>query len=157
MTRILSSSSRRRVCDHSFADRVCSGCSGWIGENPDAGGGEDGIECLGVPGVAVAEQERDRGELVAEVHHEVAGGLSGPCAGGMRGYAEQVCPAGIVLDRDQRIESSEQHGVHVHEVHRQDRLACAVRNWRQVGPDRRGVGSRPASRRICHTVEAAMR
>jgi hypothetical protein len=36
-------------------------------------------------------------------------------------------------------------------------LACAVRNCLQLGPDRRGAGSMPASCRICHTVEAAMR
>ncbi len=35
--------------------------------------------------------------------------------------------------------------------------AWAVRNCFQVGPDRRGAGSIPASCRICHTVEAAIR
>ena len=40
----------------------------------------------------------------------------------MRGHAEQMDPAGTVLDCDQRIESPQQHGVHVHEVHGQDGL-----------------------------------
>jgi hypothetical protein len=136
--RILSSSSRHRVCDHSFGYRVRPRCSGWIGEYPDAGRGEDGIERRGEPGVAVLEQERDRGE-VAEVHHEVAGGVSGPCVGGMRRYAEQMRPAGIVLDRDQRRESSEQHSVHGHEVHRQDGLGLRGEELTQVGPDRRDL------------------
>jgi len=46
--------------------------------------------------------------------------LSGPRPGRMRGYSHQMCPAGTVLDCDQRIDPSEQHGVHVHQVHRQD-------------------------------------
>ena len=33
--------------------------------------------------------------------------------------------------------------------------ACAARNCRQVGPDRRGAGSMPAAFRIVQTVEAA--
>ena len=35
--------------------------------------------------------------------------------------------------------------------------ACADRNWRQVGPDRRGAGSRPALFKIFHMVEAGYR
>ena len=35
--------------------------------------------------------------------------------------------------------------------------AWLAMNWLQVGPVRLGVGSRPLSRRIFHTVEAAMR
>ena len=34
--------------------------------------------------------------------------------------------------------------------------ACAVRNCRQVGPERRGAGSRPAFLRIVQTVDAAI-
>jgi hypothetical protein len=78
------------------------------------------IEGLGEPTVAVPEQELDRSSVVGEVHQEVAGGLSGPRPGRMRGYSHQMCPAGTVLDCDQRIDPSEQHGVHVHQVHRQD-------------------------------------
>ena len=37
-------------------------------------------------------------------------------------------------------------------------MACAwaVRNWRQVGPARRGAGPMPAACRISHTVDAAI-
>jgi hypothetical protein len=34
--------------------------------------------------------------------------------------------------------------------------ACAVRNWRQVGPLRRGAGSMPAAVRISQTVVVPM-
>lgn len=72
-------------------------------------------------------------------------------------HAEQVCPATTVLDRDQGVDPSQHHGVHVHEVQARTALACAVRNWHQVGPDRPSAGSMPASCTICHQVEAAMR
>jgi hypothetical protein len=34
--------------------------------------------------------------------------------------------------------------------------ACAARNCRHVGPERRGAGSMPAARRISHTVDGAI-
>ncbi len=37
--------------------------------------------------------------------------------GWVRGYAEQMGPAGAVLDRDQRVDPSQHHGVHMDEVH----------------------------------------
>jgi len=88
--KILSSSSRRRVCDHSFADRVGPWWSGRRGENPDAVCGEDCIERRGEPGVPIPEQERDRGGVVGEVHQQVAGGLGGPRPGRMRGHPDQM-------------------------------------------------------------------
>jgi hypothetical protein len=36
---------------------------------------------------------------------------------GCAGYAEQMGPAGAVLDRDQRADPSQHHGVHMDEVH----------------------------------------
>ena len=40
----------------------------------------------------------------------------------MRRHPAQMCPAGTVLDRDQRVDPPEEHGVHVHEIHGQDSL-----------------------------------
>ena len=51
-----------------------------------------------------------------------AGGLSGPRPARVRGHAEQRGPAGAVLDRDQRVNPLQHHGVHGHEVHGQDGL-----------------------------------
>jgi hypothetical protein len=123
--------------DHSFADRVRYRRSRWTGQDPDALRGEDRVECSSEPGVPVAEQELHGGDTVTEVHQEVASGLSDP-------RPDQMCPAGIVLDRDQCGDHGEKRGVHVH---------WAVRNWCQVGPDRRDAGSIPASCRTCHTVQ----
>ncbi len=72
----------------------------------------------------------------------------------MRGHAEDPHPAGGVLDDEEAVQASE---VTVSRWTRsQARIprACAVRNSRQVGPDRRGAGSSPAVVRILHTVEA---
>jgi hypothetical protein len=111
--RILSSSSRRSVCDHSFADRIRLWCSGWIGQDPDAVCGEDRVECPGKPRIPVSEQEVDGGDTIAVVHQQVPGSLGGPCTGGVRRHTGQMCPAGTVLDCDQRVDPGEKHGVHV--------------------------------------------
>jgi len=118
--RILSSSSRRSVCDHAFADRVRSGRLGWTGQGLDVVRGEDGVERLAESGVAVPEDELDGGEAVGEVHQQVAGGLGCPCSGRVRADPEQMCSAGTVLDRDQDVDPSERDGVYVQEVHGED-------------------------------------
>jgi hypothetical protein len=80
-TTTLSSSSRRRVCDHAFANCVGSGRSGWTGQDSDAVCGEDRIEGPTKCGVAVPQHKLDGGDAVGEVHQQVAGGLGGPCSG----------------------------------------------------------------------------
>jgi hypothetical protein len=139
--KILSSSSRRSVCDHPFADRVRPWCSEWTGENPDAVCGEDRIEGCGEPGIPISEQQLDRGGAVGEIHQEVAGGLGGPRPGRMCGHPDQMCPAGAMLDRDQRVNPSEQHGVDVQEVYGQDGLGLGGEKLSPAGtpPARRGI------------------
>ena len=80
-------------------------------------GGEDRVERPGESGVSASEQQRDGGGAVGEVHEQVAGGLGGPRPGRARGHIEQVCAAGTVLNRDQGVDPSQHHGIHVHEVH----------------------------------------
>jgi len=72
--------------------------------------------------------------------------VGGPRAARVRAHAEQMGPAGAVLDRGQRGEPSENMVSPGTKSTATTALACAVRNWRQLGPDRRGAGSRPASR-----------
>jgi hypothetical protein len=47
----------------------------------NAFGDKNGIEGGGELGVPVADQEAERGDLIAQVHQEVAGGLGGPGRG----------------------------------------------------------------------------
>ena len=63
--------------------------------------------------------------------------------------------AAAVLDHDEDVEAAQEHGVDVGEIDREDRMGCADRNCRQVGPARRGAGSRPALFKMFQTIEAA--
>ena len=65
-------------------------------------------------------------------------------------------PAGAVLDDDQRVETMEQHRVHVDEVGREN---AAGLHGQEMLPGRAaaaGAGPIPASCRICQTVNAAI-
>jgi hypothetical protein len=129
----------------------------WTGKDPDAVRCEDRIERSSEPAVPVSEEEADGGDVAAEVHQEVASGLGDPLPGRMRRQPGQMCLAGAMFDGDQCIDPFENTVSTRTKSTARKALARAVRNWRQLGPDRRGAGSRPASCRICHTVEAAMR
>jgi hypothetical protein len=120
--KILSSSSRRSVCDHAFADRVCSGRRGWTGEGLDVVGSEDGVEGPAESGVAVPEDKLEGADAVGEVHQQVAGGLGGPCSTRVRAHPEQMCSAGVMLDPDQDVDPPERNGVYVQKVHGEDGL-----------------------------------
>ena len=92
---------------------------------------------------------------IAELHQQVAGLLRDPVPGRVGGDAAEVHPAVAVLDHDHDVEAAQEDGVDVGEPIARIAWACAERNSRQVGPDRRGAGSSPAFFRIVHTVEAA--
>jgi hypothetical protein len=113
----------------------------------------DSIERGGESSIRGPEHELDAVEPLAEAHCEVAGQLHRPLARRVRGDAAEVHPAGAVLDRYQDVQSLQQHGVHVQEVHREDPGGLRMENCRHVGPVRRGAGSMPAARRISHTVD----
>ena len=93
---------------------------------------------------------------VVEVHEQVAGLLGQPRSGRVGGDAEDVHPAGGVLDDEERVEPAQGDRVEVEQVAGQDRLGLRGRNCAQVGPARRGAGSIPRAVRIFHTVEAAI-
>jgi len=78
---------------------------------------------------------------VAEVHQEVSGCLRGPCGVRLPGDAGQMNTAGAVLDDDQRVETTEQHGVHVDEVGGEDAagLGCQELLSARAGAAGRGI------------------
>ena len=86
--------------------------------NPGASGLEDGVERDGEVRAAIADQELDVCEPLAE--GEVTGLLHCPLAGGMCGDSAEVHPAGPVLDEYQDVQPVQQHGVHVQEIHGED-------------------------------------
>jgi hypothetical protein len=65
-------------------------------QDPGAGGLEDGAEGCGEVRSVVADQELNVLEPLAEAEGEVAGLLHGPLAGGVRGDAAKMHPAGAV-------------------------------------------------------------
>jgi hypothetical protein len=93
---------------------------------------------------AVAEQEPDVREPLAEGKSEVAGLLDCPLPGGMFGDAAEVHPAGAMLNEHQDIQSLQQHGVHVQKVDREDPggLDCQELPPRQARASRRRIDAR---------------
>ena len=83
--------------DPAFGDRVHAGRPDVAEHGPDPGAGEDRVECGGEVRAAVADHEPDPIRVVAEVHDQVTGLLSGPRAGWMRGDVEDADAPGRVL------------------------------------------------------------
>src|ERR1019366_6685426 len=69
---------------------------------------------------AIPNQELKRSRELPEVHQDVAGCLGRPGAVRVGGDAGQVNAAGAVLDDDQGVNATEQHGVHMDEIGRED-------------------------------------
>ncbi len=93
--------------------------------------------------------------LLAQVHDQVPGLLSGPLPGWMKSDPEDAdAPAGV-LDHGQDMGLGAVQQVGGEEVARQDRLGWERRNCGQPRPVRRGAGSIPAFFRISHAVDAA--
>ena len=86
-----------------FADRIHTGSLDRCAQDPGASGLEDGVERGSEVRAAVAEQEPEVPEPLAEGKSEVAGLLDCPLPGGMCGDAAEVHPAGAVLNEHQDI------------------------------------------------------
>jgi len=103
---------------------------------------------------AVADHEPD-GLLVA--YEQVSGGLGGPGAGGVGGDPGEVDTACFDVDEQENLEAAQRVGIDAEEAVATKAWAWLAMNSLQLGPVRLGVGARPVSRRIFHTVDAAMR
>ena len=84
--------------DPAFGDGVHPGRLDVAEHAPDPGVGEDGVECGGEVGSAVADHELDPVGLVADVHDQVVGLLGGPFPDWMQGDSEDADAPGGVLD-----------------------------------------------------------
>jgi len=140
--------------DEAFGDCVRPWCPRRGLDDPDVGGGEDGIEGGGELAVSVADEESEAAVGVVEVDEQVASQLSEPCSGGVGGDAEDVHAAGGVLDEEERVEAVQGDRVEVERVAGEDAVGLYAEDWVQVGAARRGAGSMPAVLRIFQTVEA---
>jgi hypothetical protein len=118
------------AADPAFHDRVRAGCLDGAAQDPDAGAGEHRVEGGGELGVAVAEQELDRFDVLAEVHEQVAGHLRDPGIVGVSGDAEDPDPSGGVLDDGKDVGTGAVEQVNGEEVGGKDRLRLAVEELR---------------------------
>ena len=82
--------------------------------------------------VPVANQELDLRNTVVEVHEQGAGLLGDPVCGGRCGDAEDVDPAGGVLEDREALQPGEQHGLAVEEVAGENSVCVAAQKF---GPD----------------------
>jgi hypothetical protein len=137
--------------DQSFADRVLPRSLDGRTHDPRADGLEDGIERASEVRSAIADQEPDVLEPLAEAESEVAGLLRCPVSGWVRGDAAQMHPAGTVLDEHQHVYAFQQHGVHVQEIDREDPggLGCQELPPRRAGPARRRIDTQTAPLPSC--------
>src|SRR5450755_1682683 len=87
-----------------FADRVHVRRLDGGAQDPGAGGLEDGVEGAGEVRSAVADEEPDVLEPLAEAHAEIAGLLHRPFTGGVGGDAAEMHPARAVLDENQDVQ-----------------------------------------------------
>jgi hypothetical protein len=106
--------------DEAFAGRVHARCLDSGTQDPGTGGLEHGVERGGEVRSAVADEELDVLELLAEGEGEVAGLLHRSLAGGVGGDSAKMHPAGAMFDGYQDVQSSQQHCVHVQEVDHDD-------------------------------------
>jgi hypothetical protein len=83
--------------DPAFGDRVHAGRPDVAEDGPDAGVGEDRVECGGEVRSAVADHELDPVRLLAEVREEVACLLGGPLPGGVQRDAGDADAPGRVF------------------------------------------------------------
>ena len=124
--------------DEALADRVHPRSLDGGAQDPGAGGLENGVERGSEVRSAIADQEPDAFEPLAEGEGEVAALLQPPVAGGVRGDAAQMHPAGTMPDEHQHVQSPQQHRVHVQEINREDPGRLGV----QELPPRRGARDR---------------
>ena len=91
-------------------------------DDADVDCGEDGVEGGGELGVAVADEEPKATTGIVEVHEEIAGLLGLPGSGRVGGDAEDVHPAGGVLDDEEDIQPAQSDRLKVEQVAGEDRV-----------------------------------
>jgi hypothetical protein len=85
-----------------------------------ASAGEHVVERRRELAVAIADQEAELAGACTQIHQQVTGLLDGPRPGGAGGDAQDVHAASLDLHHEQHVQASEEHGVNVQEVARQD-------------------------------------
>ena len=101
---------------------VRPGCPDRGPDDPDAVGGEDGVEGPGVLGVAISDEELDAARVVSKLHREVAGLLGHPSGDRLGGDASDPHEPRVVVDEHEHVEPAEENRVDMEEVARDESL-----------------------------------
>jgi hypothetical protein len=107
----------------------------WSPDNLDALAGEDLVEGAGELGVAVADEEAERGDLATEIYDVVAGLLCCPCAVRVGGHAEDVHAPVRDLDDERHVQAFEEDRVHVEEIAAQQAVGLGAEEGPPGGID----------------------
>ena len=83
--------------------------------------------------VPIADQELELFHTIAKIHEQSAGLLGDPVRGGMCGDAEDVDPAGGVLDDCEAVQPGEEHGVAREEVAGESSVCLAAQEFGPAG------------------------
>lgn len=95
---------------------VRSGSSRWCGDDRDVLAPEHGVEAGGELGVSVADKEAKRAHSIAQIHGQVASGLSDPLPRRMGGHSQDMHPASAHLDHEQHIKPTQKDRVKMEEI-----------------------------------------
>jgi hypothetical protein len=133
-----SSSSRRTVPTKCSTIAFARGARRCL-DDLDVDGGEHSVEGGGELAVAVTDEEPEASVGVVEVHEQVAGLLGQPGSRRVRSDAQDVYPAGGVLDDEERVQPVQRDRVEMEQVARDDRLGLRVE---ELGPGRPGAPRR---------------
>nr|WP_220447739.1 hypothetical protein [Nonomuraea diastatica] len=91
-------------------------CPRWCLQHRDTYGGEHLIEDGSELSVPIADKEAKRPCSLAEVDQEVAGLLSGPCAGRVTGHAQNVHLSRADLHHEQHVQALQKDRVNMEEI-----------------------------------------
>jgi hypothetical protein len=116
MTRIRSRTSRHTLPTQRSMIAFMRGARGAVSTIRTPSGVEHLVRHRGELGVAVTDQESEAACAVAQVEHQIAGLLSDPCAGRVRGDTRDVDAAGGVLDDGEAVQPGQGDGVGVEEI-----------------------------------------
>ena len=141
--------------DPSFGDRVRAGRAHRGPQDPDGLVGEHSIEDAGELAVAIPDQHRELSRPVAQVHQQVAGLLSNPGSGRIRGDTQQVHAASSMLNDEQDIESVAQQRVDAKEIRGKNAVCLGTQELSPARPAAARCGVDTGSFRIDHTVLGA--
>ena len=115
---------------------------------------EYGVEAGGELGVSVSDEETERADAIAQIHGQVASGLSDPLPRRVSGHPQDVHPTSAYFDHEQGVSGGAGRSCR---GGRNRRPAAHRPDWQERPPGRvqlSGRGTIPWARKILRTVDS---